>query len=179
LTGAQFGVPGLAVSIAWSEPPVPWETPAGLAADLLEILVGDGAPSGPVVFNLNVPALTWPELRGVAHGHLGSAGLIRGVRPEATPDPVAGPAVDRTGGAVVLNLRGQPGADRAAEEAELAAGSDAALVAAGWASLTPLLGVREDRSPEADALVDAGLERLGAPRRSEAGNQRVCPSSQS
>ena len=32
LTGAQFGVRGLAVSIAWGEEPDTWETPVGLAA---------------------------------------------------------------------------------------------------------------------------------------------------
>ena len=32
LTGAQFGIRGLAVSIAWGDDPVPWETPVGLAA---------------------------------------------------------------------------------------------------------------------------------------------------
>ena len=38
LTGAQFGVRGLAVSIAWGEDPVPWETPVALAAGLVPAL---------------------------------------------------------------------------------------------------------------------------------------------
>ncbi len=38
------------------------------------------------------------------------------------------------------------GADATAEQAELEPGSDAALIAEGWATLTPLTGVREDLS---------------------------------
>jgi len=152
LTGAQFGVRGLAVSIAWSADPVPWETAVDLARGLVPGLVASGPGT---VLNLNVPALPGSELKGLRHGTLGTIGLIRTVRPESTPMPVAGPAVDRTGGAVVLTLRGsREDVDRAAERAELEPGSDAALLDAGWASVTPLLGVREDTT-------ERGTEALG------------------
>jgi hypothetical protein len=36
-------------------------------------------------------------------------------------------------------------------------GSDAALLAEGWATLTPLAGVREDRSEQGDAALAAAL----------------------
>src|SRR5271165_7049113 len=38
LTSAQFGIRGLAVSIAWGGEPVPWETPVSLAAGLVPIM---------------------------------------------------------------------------------------------------------------------------------------------
>ena len=48
------------------------------------------------------------------------------------------------------------GADRLAEQAELEPESDAALLAEGWATVTPLTGVREDLSEGgADALAAA------------------------
>ena len=45
----------------------------------------------------------------------------------------------------------------ATERAELEPGSDAALLADGWATLTPLAGVREDTSERADAALAAAL----------------------
>ena len=155
LTAAQFGVRGLAVSIAWGNDPVPWETPVRLAAGIVPMLAGLPAPA---VLNLNVPAVPPGELRGLRHGTLGRVGLIRSVRPEATPDPVAGPAIDRTSGVVTLALRGMGvAADRLAEQAELEPGSDAALLADGWATLTPLVGVHEDVSDHGRAALDGAL----------------------
>lgn len=141
LTGAQFGIRGLAVSIAWATEPDYWETAVHLACGIVPILA-DAEPA--TVLNLNVPAVRPAELKGLRHGRLGKAGLIRSVRPEHTPLPVDGPAIDRTGGAIVLTMRGMSeDADRLKERAELEPDSDAALVADGWASLTPLVGVRE------------------------------------
>ncbi len=154
LTAAQFGLRGLAVSIAWGDDPVPWETPVSLVGALLPALAGF-APS--TVLNLNTPAVPLERLRGLRHGALGTVGLIRAVRPEHTPEPVAGNPVDSTTGSIVLTLRGAGvGEDRLAEQAELAEGTDAALVAEGWASLTAITGVREDRSDEGwDAMTEA------------------------
>ena len=141
LTGAQFGIRGLAVSIAWATEPDYWETAVHLACGIVPILA-DAEPA--TVLNLNVPAVRPSELKGLRHGRLGKAGLIRSVRPEHTPLPVDGAAIDRTGGAIVLTMRGMSeDADRLKERAELEPDSDAALVADGWASLTPLVGVRE------------------------------------
>ena len=141
LAGAQFGIRGLAVSIAWATEPDYWETAVHLACGIVPILA-DAEPA--TVLNLNVPAVRPAELKGLRHGRLGKAGLIRSVRPEHTPLPVDGAAIDRTGGAIVLTMRGMSeDADRLKERAELEPDSDAALVADGWASLTPLVGVRE------------------------------------
>ncbi len=155
LTAAQFGISGLAVSIAWGPEPIPWETPVRLATAVLPALA---AQPPATVLNLNVPAVTPDALRGLHHGRLGSVGLIRSVRPESTPDPVPGTPIDVTTGAVKLTLRGAgTPADRAAELAELDPESDAALIAGGWATVTPLLGVREDRSDRGEAALVAAL----------------------
>jgi 5'-nucleotidase len=155
LTAAQFGLRGLAVSIGWGSDPVPWETPVALAAELVPV-VAALPPSS--VFNLNSPAVPRHELKGVRHGSIGTAGLIRSVRPEHTSEPVAGTPVDTTAGVITLTLRGAAvDADRSAEQAELEPGSDAALLEEGWATVTPLLGVREDRSHAGREAVERAL----------------------
>jgi 5'-nucleotidase len=162
LTAAQFGLSGLAVSIAWGDDPVPWETPVALVGSLLPVLAGCPAPT---VLNLNAPAVPLDQLRGLRHGTLGSAGLIRAVRTENTPEPVAGTPIDATGGVITLTLRGMGvAADRLAEQAEIESGTDAAMLADGWAAVTPLLGVTEDRTDRgrralADALAAWGADR--------------------
>ena len=146
---------GLAVSIAWGEDPVPWETPVALAAGLVPALA---AMEPATILNLNVPAVAPHLLRGLRHGSLGTVGLIRAVRPESTPFPVSGAPVDPTSRAITLTLRGMGVAsDRLAEQAELEPDSDAALIADGWATLTPLLGVREDTSGPGRAAIAAAL----------------------
>jgi 5'-nucleotidase len=153
LTAAQFGLRSLAVSIAWGSDPVPWETPVSLATGIIPALLTLPAAT---VLNLNAPCVPVADLKGVRHGSLGTAGLIRSVRPENTPLPVPGTPIDNTAGVITLTLRGiGVASDRIAEQAELEPGTDAALVEEGWATLTPLLPVREDRS-------DQGLEAVAA-----------------
>ena len=155
LTGAQFGVRGLAVSIAWATESDYWTTAVDLACGIVPVLA-EAEPA--TVLNLNVPAVHPSDLKGLRHGRLGRMGLIRAVRPEHTPMPVGGDAVDRTGGAIVLTMRGMGGdADRASERAELEPDSDAALVEGGWASLTPLFGVRENVTEGGTAALAAAL----------------------
>ena len=160
LTGAQFGVRGLAVSIAWASEPDYWDTAVGLACGLVPVVAEAEAAT---VLNLNVPAVRPDQLKGLRHGRLGRGGLIRSVRPEHTPMPVDGPAVDRTGGAIVLSMRGMSeDADRLRERAELEPESDAALVEDGWASVTPLVGVRESLTDGGSAALAAALATHGA-----------------
>jgi 5'-nucleotidase len=159
LTAAQFAVSGLAVSIAWGTDPVPWETPVSLVGTLVPVVA---ACPPATVLNLNTPAVPLSELKGVRHGLLGTTGLIRSVRPEHTAEPVSGPSIDRTGGSIVLTLRGMgPAIDRGAEQAEIAVGTDAAILADGWASLTPLLGVSEDRSDGGRQVLAGALAACG------------------
>jgi 5'-nucleotidase len=155
LTAAQFGIRGLAVSIAWGRDPVPWETPVSLAAGIVPVLA---AMAPATVLNLNVPAVAPHHLRGLRHGALGTDGLIRSVRPEHTAIPVAGTPIDATSGTITLALRGMGAdSDRAAEQAELDPESDAALIAEGWATLTPLVGVSEDVSTLGQEALAAAL----------------------
>jgi 5'-nucleotidase len=155
LTAAQFGLRGLAVSIAWGEHPIPWETPVTLATGIVPVL-GDAPPA--TVLNLNVPAVTLPTLKGVQPAGLATSGLIRSVRPEHTPEPVAGHPVDPTTRAIRLNLRGVgTDGDIDAQKVELEPGTDAALLAEGWATLTPLQGVREDRTVPVHAALTRAL----------------------
>jgi 5'-nucleotidase len=159
LTGAQFGVSGLAVSIAWGSDPVPWETPVSLVSTLVPVVA---ACPPATILNLNTPAIPLSELRGLRHGVLGTAGLIRSVRPEHTVEPVAGTPIDETGGSIILTLRGMGmAADRQAEEAEITVGTDAAILADGWASLTPLIGVTEDRSDRGRQVLAEALAAYG------------------
>lgn len=151
LTGAQFGVRGLAVSISWGEDPVPWETPVALVNELVPLFP---AMAPATVMNLNSPAVPLHQLKGVRHGTLGTSGLIRSVRDGR--DPLQG-LTDRTGGAITLTLRGGRGSDRQAERAELDPATDAGTVEAGWASITPLRGVHESRSDTTSADLAASL----------------------
>ncbi len=150
LTGAQFGIRGLAVSIAWGTDPVPWETPVALVNEVVPELA-TMVPG--TVMNLNVPAIPLGQLRGIRHGSLGSVGLIRSARPDRAGALVDDTAIDRTGGAITLTLRGGRGSDQDEELSELDPASDIGAISDGWASLTPLVGVREDVSNDgADAV---------------------------
>jgi 5'-nucleotidase len=152
LTGAQLGLNGLAVSLRSGGVVNHWETAADLAVGLVEAL--DEAPAG-TVWNLNVPSLAPEELLGLRLGRISNAGIIKSasetVRVE--PDHPSGDgAIRLTLGAAVPSLGDVR--DEAPED-------DGALVAAGYASLTPIVGVRADTSAEAQALVTtvlAGLE---------------------
>ena len=165
LTAAQFRIRGLAVSIAWGEDPVPWETPVSLAVGLVPIM--EQLPTA-TVLSLNVPAVAPDSLRGLRHGTLGTIGLIRSVRPEHTVEPVAGTPVDKTSRAITLTLRGGEQSDPAAERAELEPDSDAALLAEGWATVTPLMGVHEDVSATGRDALAIALSTYGAPDRGTA-----------
>ncbi len=169
LTSAQFGARGLAVSIAWGEEPIPWETPVSLAAGIVPVMP-DLPPA--TVLNLNVPAVPLDRLAGLRHGALGTMGLIRSVRPEHTPEPVAGMPIDKTARAITLTLRGKGSdSDQATERAELEPDSDAGLLADGWATLTPLWGVREDTSDAGRQALDTALATYG--ERVEGGSARL------
>lgn len=155
LTGAHFGLRGLAVSIRYGEPPVPWATAATLAAAVVPVLVE--APAG-TVLNLNVPDVPMAKLRGVRPGALARGGTIRSAvhhphdEHRATSHLTVPPFAT---GTLRLDLT-PPGSD----EPDL--GTDAGLVAAGYASLTPLVGVRAAVDAEAGAVAAAALDELRA-----------------
>jgi 5'-nucleotidase len=164
LTGAQLGMSGLAVSLRSGGAIDHWETASALAVDTLPALAA--APPR-TLLNLNVPSLPAAELKGVRRGRISTAGLIKaatgaasvavdGTEPGSRARLVTGGdgegEVHLTLGAAVPSL-----GDVGDEDQE----DDGALVAAGFASLTPIVGVRENSSPDADDVVRAVLAALG------------------
>jgi len=162
LTGAQLGMSGLAVSLRSGGKVDHWKTASALAVNVLPALA---AAQPRTLLNLNVPSLPLEELQGVRRGRISTAGLIKAATgsPVTAPEPgsraqlVAGSGgegeVLLTLGAAVPSL-----GDVGDEDQE----DDGALVAAGFASLTPIAGVREDSSPDADDVVRAALASLAA-----------------
>ena len=127
LTAANFGVSGLAVSVDISEP-MHWDTAAQLAVRTMAWLVDQPART---VINLNVPALPLAELKGVRRAALAPFGTVRTA------------IAEQRDGRIQLELRDTG--------VELDPGTDTALIGAGYAAITPLVGIR------ADAAVDVGL----------------------
>lgn len=111
LTAASMGIPGVAASIDPTDD-APWDVAARQATDLLSRLCGAGRPA--IAVNLNVPAT-------VRNQHPVSATLSRGGRARAA----------RHDGVFTFELEVRT-------DAESEPGSDAALVADGWATFTPI-----------------------------------------
>ncbi len=152
LTGAQLGLSGLAVSLRSGADRDHWETPAHLAVSLLPVLAAVPPPS---VLSLNTPSVPLAELRGVRRGHIGVAGIIKAADAVSVEPGAEGGAegeVRLTLGTAIPSLGALAGADP---------DDDVALLAAGYASLTPLLGVKERTDPAADAVIAASLKALG------------------
>jgi 5'-nucleotidase len=119
LTGQNFGLSGLAVSVQATEP-WRWDTAARLAVQTVPLVVGAPARTA---LNLNVPAVGHDEVRGVRWARLAPFGEVR---------------------AAVAEIRdGSIQFELVAADAELPADSDEGLVRAGWAALTTLVGIAE------------------------------------
>ncbi|MHB8328348.1 MAG: 5'/3'-nucleotidase SurE [Acidimicrobiales bacterium] len=153
LTAAHFGLRCLASSIRWGPDPVPWETPATLSAALVPILTE--APPG-TVLNLNVPNVAMGELRGLRLGHLGRGGVIRSAVHDAGDDASIHPHLSLPpAGSGTLRLDLTPPRTPTGYDLD----TDAGLLAHDFASLTPLVGVREAGGEEC-TVVSAALELL-------------------
>lgn len=135
LTGANFGVSGVAVSIGIGEEQH-WDTAGSLAVAAVRWL--ESAPPK-TVLNLNVPNVRLHELRGVRWARLAAFGTARAHLIEAPT------------GALQLVLR---------EHGEvLPDDTDTALVRDGYAAVTSIVGIRAaDQVPIAEHLASA-LER--------------------
>jgi 5'-nucleotidase len=120
LTGANFGVSGVAVSIGVGDP-FHWETAADVTVAALAWLVQQPART---VLNLNVPNLPTDELRGIRAASLAPFGTVRAA------------LVESQGGGLQMEL--------AEHRQELPADSDTALVGDGWVAATCLVGIRAD-----------------------------------
>jgi 5'-nucleotidase len=124
LTAQNFGSSALAVSLESSDP-YPWDTAARLAVDVIERL-HDAPPR--TVLNLNVPAQSGPALPEIRWARLAAFGAVRAAIAEAGE------------GRLQFELR--------ATGATPPPDSDQALVEAGFAALTTLVGVAEAWPPE-------------------------------
>lgn len=184
LTGSQFSMRGIAVSMRSGATPMPWDSAAELAVALLDPLLR--APRA-TLWNLNVPYLPLEQLSGVRRGHIGPAGIVRGALDPGHPDLARRPTPGRhVRGAPVSGMRpGEAGAlvlqlgaavPTLGDVGEEDVSDDAALVAAGYASVSPLLSVREDtHGPTSDGgdhgSLEGALELLGELVRRRAGAQ--------
>jgi 5'/3'-nucleotidase len=142
LTGQNFGLSGLAVSVqsgdAWY-----WDTAAALACDVLELLA-EAPPRS--ALNLNAPARPLADVKGVRWARLAPFGEVRS-------------ALEGAGdGRFQFVLREGPA------DFEFEADTDQGLLRDGYASLTTLVGVAEAWPVEQDVDVEV-VERLvpGAP----------------
>jgi 5'-nucleotidase len=133
LTAANFGISGLAVSLGMAEP-MPWETAARLAMVAMEWLV-----EAPVrtVLNLNVPAVAFEDLAGIRQARLAPFGTVRTA------------IAEQRDGRIELELRDTG--------EELDPDTDTALIAAGFATITPLVGIRADTDVEVAAAIEERL----------------------
>lgn len=119
LTAAGLGVPALAVSMKWSETGYLWETAAQIAVPALDwVAAGKGTPR---LLNLNVPNVALDDVLGVREATLAPYGEFW----VASSDIRSGD----------LRIEFQGPAIQPDEQ------TDAALVVAGYATVTPLLGI--------------------------------------
>jgi 5'-nucleotidase len=145
LTAAQHGFRGLAVSLRSQADQHQWDTAAELALGILPI-VAEAPPK--TVLNLNVPNLALADLRGVVAAGISDAGIIKGAHAEMQGDTGT---VKLVLGTAIPTLGDTTGEDPT---------DDAALVGAGYASLTALHGVGEDRGAGSRAVVERALRAV-------------------
>jgi len=119
LAGQNFGLSGLAVSVATTDP-WQWESAAAITLEVLELVIA--APARSAV-NLNVPGLPRSEILGVKWARLAPFGAMRAAITATTDTHVE----------FVLEPSGyQPGPE-----------TDQGCIDRGYASLTTLAGVVE------------------------------------
>jgi len=148
LTGAQVGLSGMAISVQWGDD-VHYETAAAVAIEVLEELME--APSR-TLLNLNVPNLPTSQLNGVRRGRISTAGIVKAAGPSAGGEPL--------GEEGELPLRLGAATPELGDVSDEAADDDGALLAAGFASLTPLRGPHEDTDTALDMTMVRALDKI-------------------
>ena len=126
LAAANFGVSAVAVSLAWGEPTF-LDTACAVAASTLDWL--DGEPAG-TVLNVNVPNLPLARCAGVSWAPLARFGTVRAALRDGASE------------APVLEIQGDG-------EQSSGEGTDTAMLADGYVTVTGVVGVRA--TPESDA----------------------------
>ncbi len=148
LTGAQLGLSGLAISVQWGDN-VHYDTAGAVAIEVLEHLLN--APSR-TLFNLNVPNLAPDQLKGVRRGRISTAGIVKAAGPLAGGEPLADEGD--------LPLRLGAASPELGDVSDEDADEDGALLAAGFASLTPIKGPHEDSDTAIDGAMHAALSAI-------------------
>lgn len=131
LTGQNFGLSGLAVSVEESDP-WHWETAAGLAVTVLERLADAPRRS---VLNLNVPAVEPDQVKGIRWTELAPFGALRSH--------------------VTTTEAGRVHFELVPTGSQSRGDTDQGAIAEGYASLTTLVGVAEAWPAEEGLDVDA------------------------
>ncbi|MFN2583009.1 MAG: 5'/3'-nucleotidase SurE [Candidatus Dormibacteria bacterium] len=143
LSAGTYGLPGLAVSLKLAREGAPqqWDTAATIAQRIIPLLVDS---KDATVLNLNVPDLALSDVRGIKRAHLASFGAVQ-------------TNVQEVGkGWVKLGL--------VETKDELEPGSDAALLAAGYATVTPLNPICEQLHADVPGLDEVLQRELSSPR---------------
>ncbi len=135
LTAAQLGRSALAISLQARGATLHYETAAGLAAGLVELL--SGLRTG-TVLNCNVPNRAPGELLGLRRASLARSGPILPPVPGAQSSRLASPG------------------ERAVPDSQ----SDDGLTLLGWATVTALVPVAEDLDPVTTGRLDESLGAL-------------------
>ena len=148
LTGAQVGLSGMAISVQWGDE-VHFDTAGAVAIEVLEHLMA--APSR-TLWNLNVPNLTAAQLKGVRRGRISTAGIVKSAGPLAGGEPLADEGQ--------LPLRLGAATPELGDVSDEAVDDDGALVAAGYASITPLRGPHEDTDTALDDSLNLALAAI-------------------
>jgi 5'-nucleotidase len=163
LSAGQLGCSGLAVSMQ-SAKGAPLDVAGEVAACVLDELLG--APER-TMWNLNVPALPANELKGVRRARISNAGLVKASTPL---DAAAGAASMAVGDSGQLRITVGSAIPELGDVSDEEPDDDGALIAAGYATLTPLRGVQEaDDLGSDDALrralgaIEAHLDGAGTP----------------
>ena len=151
LAAAAWGAKGLAVSTAWPEGDAHWDTAASVALDLAGWFM---AADDVRALSVNVPNEPLGALRGVRWATLAPVGAIRSA--------ITG-FEDIPNGAGFRVLT----AHETTDPALAPPGSDRALVAGGWVTLTGLGGLAES-TPAGESAGERSLGRL-LQRRAAAG----------
>jgi 5'-nucleotidase len=134
LTASTHGCRAMAVSMTAGDH-YHWETAAAVARRALSWLTEDALAG--VVLNVNVPNLPLSQLAGFRQANLASFGAVQFN------------VAERGEGYVKISL--------SELDEEFEPGTDAALLAEGYATITPLLAVCESGAVEIPDLSDLGL----------------------
>jgi 5'-nucleotidase len=148
LSAAQLGLSGLAVSVQWGEN-VHYDVAAQLAIEVLDELFR--APSR-TLLNLNVPNVTREKLLGVRRGRISTADVVMAAGPDAGGEPLA----DKGDLPLKLGAASPVVGDVSDEDP----GDDGALLVAGYASLTPIVGPHENTDSALDSMIHTALTAI-------------------